>query len=103
MGTHRITINIPDETYVALHKRVDSGEFESLEMAISVALESLRDEAQPGFQAGNSAFGRWLEQDVLPAHEEAIAHPDRLMTPDRVLSYLSRQRTARRASECLTR
>lgn len=96
MGTHRVTIELADDSYRLLRRAVESGDFASESEAVA---EALYDLAMPVTSvSGNPEFDRWMLEEVLPADDELEADPSSGLTPEQLHEELAAARLARQPS-----
>jgi hypothetical protein len=93
MGTHRLTVDISEESYQLLQRGIEAGDFDSEDEAIDVLLTGTLLNEVP--QPGDPAFDAWIQNEVIPAYDEAKAHPEKLLTGEQVLEYLAERRKSR--------
>jgi len=93
MSTRRLIVDIPEESYELLHRSVEEGRYASLDEAISALVADLSLDEMPYME--QEEFERWMLEEVVPAYDEAEAHPESLLTLEQVKEYLAQQREAR--------
>jgi Arc/MetJ-type ribon-helix-helix transcriptional regulator len=91
MSTHRITVDIPDAAYKTLREAVEAGDYGSE----SELIESLLKRYELGAFETEEERNDWLRDEVIPAYDEAEAHPESLLSGEQVLAYLEERRTLR--------
>ena len=84
MGTHCVTIELPEDSYNYLRSVVDSGEYVSESDVILESLAALRSDPLQHHEALNS----WMLEEVLPAVEEYDTNPASGFTPEELHRYL---------------
>lgn len=64
-----VTVTLTGEPAVRLQELVDSGRYETAEIAVISALDDLPIDDDPELEA-------WLRIEVVPAYDESIADPE---------------------------
>ena len=93
MGTHRVTLEIADNSYRLLRRAVEPGQYRSESEAVEDVLTALC--LEPMAQDGPE-FERWLRGEVLAADDELEADPSSGLTSEQVRATLAQARLARR-------
>jgi putative addiction module CopG family antidote len=78
MTARRNTVELQpeDDAYVA--RKVELGAFRSAEEAVSAGIQALREREE--------RLERLIREEVLPAHDRLLAHPETGRTSDQVMS-----------------
>ena len=85
MGTHRVTIELTDDSYQMLRQAIDSGEFESESDVISCGLMALGD---PDLPSNKDKIEAWLRDEVVPIALRVQANPGSGYTSEEVMAHL---------------
>ena len=93
MSTHRVTIELPVESYRHLRQLVDSGEYASESAAIAEALVDVG--LGQGLDPNEPEFAQWMREEVIPAYDELEAHPDSGVSPEELNAILAADRLTR--------
>jgi Arc/MetJ-type ribon-helix-helix transcriptional regulator len=91
VSTHRITLELPDDSYALLRRLVESGGYASESRVVADALLDLRFGPSPS--RGDPSFDRWLREEVLAADDELKADPSSGLTPEQLHASLQEART----------
>ena len=91
MSTPRVTIELSEEDFGLLRKQVDFDNYASESQVLAELIPELLLE-----RAEDPAYERWIEEAVLPAYDEAEAHPESLLTEEQLLQCLEERRKLRR-------
>jgi antitoxin ParD1/3/4 len=91
MSTHRITLELPDDSYELLRRLVESGHYASESEVVADALLDLSHDPSPG--PGDPSFDRWLREEVLAVDDELEADPSSGLTPEQLRARLEEART----------
>lgn len=86
--TRTVDLAAAEAAYV--EEKIASGAYASASEVVAAGLEALRDR--------DVAFERWLREDVAAAYDEAMAHPEDLLSVETVFAEL-RAHHARRSGE----
>lgn len=85
-----IYVTLEDESSIEfLRGKVRSGEFTSEEAAVRELIAAWREE--------DAAFEKWLKVEIRRRHDEATAHPERLIPLEEVERRLAERRKKREA------
>jgi Arc/MetJ-type ribon-helix-helix transcriptional regulator len=93
MGTHRVTVEIADNSYQLLRRAVESGQYRSESEAVEDVLTALC--LEPIVHEGPE-FEQWLREDALAADDELEADPSSGLTTEQLRSSLAQARLAHR-------
>ncbi len=85
MGTHRITVELADDSYQILRKAVESGEYESERDVIISGLLALDGHESP---SDEEEVDVWLRDEVVPIALRMRANPGSGYTSEEVLAHL---------------
>ena len=89
MGTHRVTIDLPEHAYQSLRTLVGSGQYDSESDVISEALAMLRLDP---VQDQETTLKNWMLEEVLPAVDEFDADPSSGLTSEQLRIHLAQAR-----------
>ena len=70
--TRQFSVTLPDAMADMVKAKVSSGEYASESEVFRDGLRALA--------ARDKAFETWLQDEVVPAYDEAMAHPERLLS-----------------------
>lgn len=85
MGTHRVTVELQEDSYNLLRSVVDSGEYASE----SQVIDNLIAQLGPGAVLHQAVLKHWMLDEVLPAIDEYDNDPSSGMTPEQLRSRLA--------------
>jgi Arc/MetJ-type ribon-helix-helix transcriptional regulator len=86
----RIQITLDDPAIVEfVRAKVRSGEFASEADAVREMVDAWREE--------DAEYERWLRVEIAARHDEAVAHPERLIPAEEVMRRLAERRKKREA------
>jgi antitoxin ParD1/3/4 len=89
--TRALSITLPRPMAEMVKSKVTSGEYASESEVIRDGLRML--------SARDAAVEKWLRDEVVPAYDEAKAHPERLLDADQVRANLAVHIAARGAGK----
>ena len=81
------TISLPKQQADYVDSLVARGDYGSVSEVVRAGLRELR--------ARDAQIEKWLREEVVPAYDEALSHPERWMTADQVLQELAERRAHR--------
>jgi len=96
MSTHRLTVDISEESYRILRQAVDAGDFASESAALDdlitdLLFDKIPEKGNPGYEE----YEKRLHEELLEAVAEYEANPDDVFTSEEVLAHLAEDRTPR--------
>jgi antitoxin ParD1/3/4 len=83
------TVSLPAEHAAFIDAKVSSGAYATASEVVRAGLRALQER--------DEAIERWLREEVVPAYDEMMAHPERAIPAKQVFHEL-RQRIAKRHS-----